>query len=207
MASKFTLPKFSMPKSGPKSEPKSGASGFDMKALKSYNWRGLKKLASPHAADDLNKFLEKMPVNVGQTMLIIAAVAWASAAGLGLFVTVQLQQLTELSAKLDDAEALKPIVPTITNEAINAAEVKAFVDSIKDVYRDITIRDNGSTIVLTSTSTANFGQWREAVGHVQNGGSGWRVNVERLCVGRECEREPLAAALTINKVSVKNPNG
>lgn len=199
MAPKFTVPKFSM--------PKSGAQGVDLKALKSLNWSALKKLTSPQATEDLNHFLEKMPVNAGKTMLIIAGVVWASAGALGLFVTVQLQSLTELGAKLEEAEALKPIVPQITNEAINATEVKKFVDDVKDVYRDITIRDNGSTIVLTASSSAYFGQWREAIGHVQNGGSGWRVNVERLCVGRECEREPLGAALKINKVSVKNPSG
>lgn len=199
MAPKFTLPKFSM--------PKAGAQGVDLKALKSFNLGTLKKLTSPQATEDLNRFLEKMPVNAGKTMLIIAGVVWATAGALGLFVTVQLQGLTELSAELEEAEALKPIVPEITNEAINAAEVKKFVDNVKDVYKDVVIKDSGSTIVLTSSSTVNFGQWREAIGHVQNGGSGWRVNVERLCVGRECEREPLAAALTINKVSVKNPNG
>lgn len=198
MAPKFTLPKFSM--------PKGGSAGLDMTALKSLNWHTIKKYTSPQATEDLNHFLEKMPGNAGQTMLIIAGVVWATAGALGLFVTVQLQGLTELSATLEESEALKPIVPEITNEAINPAEVKKFVDSIKDVYKDISIKENGAAISLTANSTAYFGQWREAIGHVQNGGSGWRVNVDKLCVGRECEREPLAASLKINKVSVKNPN-
>lgn len=198
MPSKFSLPKFSL--------PKSSESSVDFKAITSFNWHSLKKYLSPQATEDLNAFLEKLPVNAGQTMLMIAGVAWACAGGVGLYVTVQLQQLTELSAKLQEAEALKPIVPQISNEAINPAEVKKFADSIKEIYKDLTISDNGSTIVITANSTANFGQWREAVGHVQNGGSGWRVNIERLCVGRECEREPLAAALSINKVDVTTPN-
>lgn len=198
MSPKFSLPKFSFPKS---SEP-----SIDIRAIKSFNWRSLKKYLSPQATEDLNTFLEKLPINAGQTMLMIAGVAWAFAGGVGLYVTVQLQQLTELSAKLQEAEALKPIVPQIINEAINPAEVKKFTENIKEIYKDLTISDNGSTIVITANSTAHFGQWREAIGHVQNGGSGWRVNVERLCVGRECEREPLAAALAINKVDVTTPN-
>ena len=178
---------------------------IDAKKLKSFDWRSLKKYASPQASEDLNKFLEKMPVNVGQTMLVIAAVAWIAAGGIGLYVTVQLQKLTELKTELEEAEALQPRVPMISDVAINSKEVGQFVDSIKDIYTGIDIRSNGSTVTLTSKTTANFGQWREAIGHVQNGGSGWRVNVEKLCVGRECERDALSASLKINKVSVQSP--
>ena len=180
---------------------------IDWKKLQSCDWRSLKKYASPQASDDLNKFLEKMPANVGQTMLMIAAVAWSTAGAVGLYATVQIQQLTELRAELEEAEALQPIVPRISDVPIPGNEVTAFVEKIKDIYRGIDIRASGSTVVLTAKSTADFGQWREAVGHVQNGGSGWRVNVDKLCVGRECgNNTPLAAALKINKVSVTNPN-
>lgn len=175
--------------------------------MKSFDWRSLKKYTSPQASDDLNKFLEKMPTNVGQTMLIIAACAWGAAGAMGLYATVQIQQLTEMRAELEEAEALQPIVPRISDIPIPANEVTTFVEKIKDVYRGIDIRASGSTVILTAKSTGNFGQWREAIGHVQNGGSGWRVNVDKLCVGRECTNNmPLAAALKINKVSVTNPN-
>lgn len=180
---------------------------IDWKKIQSFNWRSLKKYASPQAGEDLNKFLEKLPTNAGQTMLIIAASAWAAAGAAGLYATVQIQQLTEMRAELEEAQALQPIVPRISDIPIPAAEVTAFVEKVKDIYRGIEIRASGSTVVLTAKSTADFGQWREAVGHVQNGGSGWRVNVDKLCVGRECPNNmPLAAALKINKVSVTNPN-
>ncbi len=193
MASKFTVPKMAMPQ-------------FDLKKLQNFDWRSLKKYTSPQASEDLNKFLEKMPVNAGKTMLIIAATAWGCAGMIGLYTTVQIQKLTELRAELEEAEALQPIVPTISDVAIDSTEVLKFVESVKDIYKGLEIRASGSSVSLTSTSTTGFGQWREAVGHVQNGGSGWRVNIENLCVGRECQREPLAAVLKINKVSVNNPN-
>lgn len=194
MSSKFSAPKVSIPQ-------------VDWKKLKSFDWRSLKKYASPQASDDLNKFLEKMPTNAGKTMLIIAATAWAVAGVVGLYTTVQIQQLTELRAELEEAEALQPIVPRISDIPIPPNEVTAFVEKIKDIYQGIDIRASGSTVVLTAQSTGNFGQWREAIGHVQNGGSGWRVNIDKLCVGRECAGNmPLAAALKINKVSVTNPN-
>ena len=63
----------------------------------------------------------------------------------------------------------------------------------------------GSAVSITSKATAGYAEFREAVGHVQNGGQGWRVNVDKLCVGRECKSFPLAALLKINKVSVEMP--
>lgn len=193
LASKFTLPKMAAPQ-------------FDTKKLRNFDWRSLQKYASPQASEDLNKFLEKMPTNVGQTMLIVAAVAWSCAGALGLYTTVQLRQLTELRAGLQEADALQPVVPTITDVAIDAKEVGAFIDRIKGTYKDLDIRASGATVNITSKSTINFGQWREAIGHIQNGGSGWRVNIDNLCVGRECKGNPLSASLKINKVSVNNPN-
>lgn len=178
----------------------------DLKKLQNFDWRSLKKYTDPQAAEDLNKFLEKMPVNAGNTMLIIAAVVWSVAGAVGLFTTVQVQKLTEVRAELQEAEALKPIVPTIVDTGINPNDVKEFAEKIKGVYRGIEIKPSGSGITLTAKSTGDFGQWREAVGHIQNGGSGWRVNVDSLCVGRECKGSPLHASLKINKVEVKAPS-
>lgn len=170
--------------------------------LKGFDWRSLKKFTNPHAADDLNAFLEKLPQNAGQTMLIIAGVAWGTAGAVGLYTTVQLQKLTELRAELQEAEALKPKVPQIKDVAVNAKEVESFVNRIKDTYGGLKISSSGPAISITASTTAAFGQFREAIGHVQNGGSGWRVNIDRFCVGRECEKYPLSASLKINKVSV-----
>lgn len=187
--------------------PKLEVPQFDLKKLQSFDWRSLKKYTSSQSSEDLNRFLEAMPGNVGQTMLIIAAVAWGAAGALGLYVTVQLKQLTEVRAQLQEAEALKPIVPVISDEPIDTAAVTQFVESIKNIYRGVDIRVSGSSVQLNAKSTADFAQWREAVGHIQNGGSGWRVNVDHVCVGRECKSSPLSATLKINKVSVKNPSG
>lgn len=174
-------------------------------SLKSVNWASLKKLASPQVSEDLNAFLEKLPQHVGQTMLIIVGVVWACAGGLGLYTTMQLKSLTELRADLQEAQALKPIVPVIKDVPVAPQEVKEFVKKVTGIYKGLEIKDQGSSIVITADSTAQFGMFREAVGHIQNGGSGWRVNIDRLCVGRECDRKPLAAALKINKVSVDKP--
>jgi hypothetical protein len=174
-------------------------------SLKSFDWRSLQKLTNPKVAGDLNIFLEKLPQNVGHTLLILAGVAWAVAGASGLYVTVQLKQITELRASLQEAQALKPIVPVIKDVGVAPAEVTAFVDKMKQIYDGVSIQANGSTILITAENTSAFGQFREAVGHIQNGGNGWRVNIERLCVGRECDKQPLAVSLKINKISVEKP--
>lgn len=174
--------------------------------LKDFDWRSLQKLLDPKAAGDLNAFLEKMPQNAGQTVLIAAGIAWGMAAALGLYTTIQVQQLTELRAELKEAESLTPIVPKIKDVAINKGEISPFVEKLSQIYRGLGVQQNGPTILITSSRTGSFTEFREAIGHVQNGGSGWRVSLQKLCVGRECDRQhKLAAALKINKVSVEKP--
>lgn len=164
----------------------------------------LKKLSDPKAAGDLNVFLENLPKNAGQTVLIAAGISWALAAALGLFTTMKVQELTEYRLKLQELEALKPNVPKIVDVPVSPSEVKAFAESIEEVYRGLDIKANGSTIHISSKSTSRYTEFREAIGHVQNGGDGWRVSVEKLCVGRECQQEKLGISLKINKVSVEN---
>lgn len=170
--------------------------------LKEFDWRSLQKYTSPKASRDFNSFLEKLPQNAGQTMLIIAGVAWATAGATGLFTTVQIQKLTEVRAELQEANAVQPSVPQIKDVAVSPKEVETFVEKVQNTYRGLKISSNGPRITITATTTAAFGQFREAVGHVQNGGSGWRVNIDKFCVGRECKKYPLFASLRINKVSV-----
>jgi len=170
--------------------------------LKNYDWRGLKKYTKPAAMNDFNAFLEKMPQHSGHTMLIIAGVVWGCAGAAGIYTTLQLQQLTKLRADLQSATALKPKVPEIKEVAIDTTEVENFVEKIKETYTGLSLGTNGASIEVKGAATAAFGQFREAIGHVQNGGSGWRVSFESLCVGRECDKGPLSAVLKVNKVSV-----
>lgn len=177
-----------------------------MKSLQSFDWRSLQRYLSPKVADDLNRFLEKLPARTNKTMIIIAGLSWGLAGLTGLYTTITLRKLTELRAELVEAQAVQPEVPVVRDVAVNSQQVKDFVDRIKDIYQGLTIKASGPSIVISAKSTAQFGQFREAVGHVQNGGAGWRVNVERLCVGRECERDPLAIALKISNISVEKPH-
>lgn len=175
---------------------------MQLKTFKDFN-QSLNKFVSPKAMDDLNVFLEKLPQNSSKSLLIMTAVIWGSAAALGLYTTVKMQEFTELSMERDEAKALVPVVPKIQDKPVEAREVKTFVDELQEIYKGLEIKTNSSNISIRAKSTAQFGQFREAIGHVQNGGLGWRVDVEKLCIGKECKQYPLSASLKINSVSVE----
>lgn len=179
---------------------------MNLDELKKFNWRSLQKYMNPKSADDLNVFLEKLPQHAGQTVLIAAGIAWAMAGALGLYATIQAKALTELRAEFQKADALTPIVPKISDVPINETEVAAFIKKVQKSYPDLKLQSNKSAITIMAGQTNKFAQFREAISHMQNGGSGWRVTLDKLCVGRECTAgDKLGVSLKVNKVSVENP--
>lgn len=173
-----------------------------LEKLAKFDWRSLQKYTSPQAVDKFNRFLEKMPHNTNKSLLIVAAVVWTVAGVVGLYATVKMQEFSRISLEREEAKALVPNVPTIKDKAVDGKMVAVFVDEIQQIYKGLEIKGNSANITIRAKSTAQYGEFREAIGHVQNGGSGWRVNIERLCVGKECQQYPLAAALKINQISV-----
>ncbi|AGH98645.1 hypothetical protein [Micavibrio aeruginosavorus] len=173
--------------------------------FKSFDWRSLQKYMKPQASEDLNRFLENLPQTAGQNALIAAGIAWAAAGALGLYATIQTQKMITLRAELKQVEALKPMVPKVTDVPVPAADVKSFAENLAQIYRGLKIQASGSSIQVSSTDTSRFAEFREAIGHMQNGGTGWRVTVDRMCVGRECDKDKLIALLKVNKVSVDKP--
>ncbi len=174
-------------------------------SFKAFDLQVLNRYLGSQATEDLNRFLERMPQNVGQKALIAGGIAWAAAASLGLFTMMQTQKLTELRAELQAAENLKPIVPVMTMQAVAAEQVQAWVERAKPIYAGVEINANGNQITIQSKETTNYNQFREALGHALNGGAGWRATINGLCVGRECTNNALDVSLRIEKVSIDKP--
>jgi hypothetical protein len=61
-------------------------------------------------------------------------------------------------------------------------------------------------LTLQSKDTATYTEFREALGHVVNGGNGWKVGVESFCVGRECPQNALDAAIKVEKLKIDKPS-
>lgn len=174
-------------------------------ASKSFDFRSLSKYMSGQSADDLNRFLDKVPQNAGKTALIAGGIAWGAVAALALFSMLQTQKLTELRAQLQGSESLKPIVPVITMTPVAADQVKAFADRAKDLYPGLTVTANNNVLTIQSKDTSSYAQFREIMGHVVSGGPGWKVGVDSICVGRECAQNAINVSLKIEKINIDKP--
>lgn len=172
---------------------------------KPFDWKSLQRYLNPEAASDFSRFMDTVPVHAGKGVLIAAGIAWAAVAGIGFFTVLQTKEITELRASLSESEAVKPLVPVLTLEAVSNEELKKIVERFKTVYPTLNTTTNSGTITIQSKQTANFAQFREAIGHLVNGGRGWKLEVNSLCVGRECKDSGLSAVLKVQKLKIDKP--
>lgn len=168
----------------------------------------LKRYFSPGAYKDLDVFLEQMPLRAGKMLIVAGITAWLVAGCCVVYVVTQANHVMGLRADILKAETLKPTVPVITQAPVDTAEVDAFSKHLSELYPQITINGIGNRIEIRGTSTDKYGAFREAVGHSFNGGTGWRLNVEEMCVGRECKASTaLYGAFTVYRLRVDKPAG
>lgn len=172
---------------------------------KSFDWKSLQKFLDPEAANDFSRFMDKMPGHAGKGALIAAGIAWATVAAFGLFTVMQAKEITELKASLETTETIKPLVPKITLAPVPAPELTKAATAFKSLYPSLTISANGATLSVKSKQTADFAQFREAIGQVINSGKDWKVTVDTICVGRECKDSGLSASLKIQKLKIDKP--
>lgn len=172
----------------------------------SFDWKSLQKYLNPQAADDFSRFMDTIPVHAGKGALIAAGVIWGAAAALGLFTMMQAKDLTLVRAELQTTEALKPIVPVLSMVSAPKDDVKRVADQFKQIYTTLTVNGSSDKFTIQSKKTSDFIQFREALGHIVNGGPGWKVSIEALCIGRECKGTALNAALKIQKLKIDKPS-
>lgn len=165
----------------------------------------IKKLLSPHAYKDMDSFVREMPMRAGQTILIAGGVVWMIAAAGFVFTTVESEKIAKLRADVFKAEALKPVVPTIVNRPVDAEALKEFALVANQQYPNVEISTSAEKITLKATDLQSYWSWREAVGHVFNGGAGWRLSIDSLCAGRECKDGALNATFSVNTLEVQQP--
>jgi len=163
----------------------------------------LNKYLSPQGLADLNQFIEDMPLRAGYAACIVAGVVWFIA-GLSIVYAVTVaQNVAEIRTQLAQAEAQKPVVPSVQQTAINATEIEEFVKRINPLYRDVQISSSNNVITFRSSQGRYFGAWREAINHAYNGGQGWRLSLQSLCVGRECKAGFLSGEFAVNRLVVQ----
>jgi len=167
----------------------------------------LKRLFSPHAYRNLDTFVEQLPLRAGQGIIIAGVAAWLAAGLAVTYVTMQANHVMALRADILKAESLKPSVPVISKIPVGEAELQPLVKRLTALYPQINISSSGNQVLIRGALTDKYGAYREAAGHVFNGGKGWRMNVESMCVGRECEGAQLLGTFSVNRLQVDKPAG
>ena len=168
-----------------------------------FDMNSLNKYFSAQSANDLNAFIESMPMRAGYGVLIAAGIAWLLAGLAVVYATTVATNVAEIRTELIKTEASKPLVPKLSKIAVPDSEVKAFVERTDPLYKDVVITHDGNSIKLNANSGRFFGAFREAINHAYNGGQGWRLSLQSMCVGRECEKQGfLSGEFTINRLKV-----
>lgn len=148
-----------------------------------------KKLTHPQASKDVMAFLQDLPNKIGTTILAVGGITWGVALAIVMYASVQSQQIASLKSEIANTQGLTPPVPKVTSVKVETEELEKFIEKAKAQYEDngVTFSVQNDKIQIKSDSGRRYGVFREAVGHLQNGGTGWQVSVETLCVGRECK--------------------
>jgi hypothetical protein len=169
-----------------------------------FDLNSLNKYMSPQAMGDLNKLLEEMPIRAGYGVLIAAAVVWLFAGLAVVYATTVAKDVAEIRAELVKSEALQPVVPNLVEEPVPDAEIVKFTERTDPLYKNVSLAANGGVITVQSNSGRYFGAFREAINHAYNGGQGWRLALQSLCVGRECEKGVfLKGEFKVNRLRVQ----
>ncbi len=180
--------------------------GMVLKSDKKVNWGIVKRLFSSQTFKDFDKFLDALPRRAGLSPIIAAGVMWVAAGVSILFAYTKSMEMSEIQKQFLEAEALTPSVPKIEAIKISDAELEPFVLKLAKVYPNLRINfRRGGKVSVQANSTKLYTQWRAAIDHFSYGRSGWRVAVEEMCVGRECEGMPLFATIRIEQVSISVP--
>lgn len=153
-----------------------------------FDLNSLNKYLSAQAMGDLNIFLEQLPMRAGHGVLIAAGVVWLFAGMAVVYSTVIAKDVAEIRAELVKSEALMPVVPKLVELPVEDSELQGFVDRVDPLYTNVSLTKIENKLILQSASGRYFGAFREAINHAYNGGQGWRLSLESLCVGRECEK-------------------
>lgn len=177
--------------------------GLKAKSASSFNWRKLQKYLNPQAVKDFDKLLDNLPLTVGYNAIIAAALMWLLAGGAFFFASSETKKATELRAELLAVEALKPPVPEVVYTPVSKAALEEMAKRINELgYPELTLRAESDGSMKITGPTSALGAFRNAIGQVAFGDKGWRVELQSLCAGRECEGSGLSADLKISAARI-----
>lgn len=170
-----------------------------------FDYRQYQKYFSPQAVKDFDHFLDNLPQNVGKMTLFAAGGIWLIAAVSVLFAVTDVNKLSQITTDKISAEAMTPKLPKIEEKPVDSKVIAAYITDIKDSYAKLTITSQKSGEVSASAqSTAAYAEFRRFLDQLQYGGENWRVDIKKLCIGRECKGQQIQATLVVSEVRISD---
>lgn len=168
-----------------------------------FNFQKYQKYFSSQAVKDLDRFLDTLPQNAGKLVLMAAAGIWLFASIGALFAVTEVSKLSEMKMEKTSATALTPKLPKIVERPVDNKVLVDYIEDIKNSYSRLTITTQKSgEVTVTATTTASYTEFRRFVDQLQYGADNWRVDIKRLCIGRECKGQQIQAGLIVSEVRI-----
>ncbi len=118
------------------------------------------------------------------------------------------QVYAKLRTELLEARAVQPIVPTITEEPVPAAETAAKTDALKKVFKDLSITANDGSLTVSVDDPKYYGAFLQSVYAIMALGEGYKVTMTEMCQGSDCKTKStkpfLYAAFDVKKLKVES---
>ncbi len=166
----------------------------------------IKRYTSAQSMKDLDVFLDDLPLNVGYNALIAAGIACLMGAGSVWFAAQETEKVSKLHADLMNVQALQPPVPILKYTPVSKDVIKDMSDKIKKTYKGLNIEGGSDgSVTITAQDTDFFPQFLAAISYLQRGGKSWKVMINSLCVGRDCNGSKLSANLQVQMVRFGEP--
>lgn len=175
--------------------------------LKKFDVSSLQKYFTPQGVKDLDRFLDALPLNVGTNALIVVGLVLSMAAASVWFTAQETEKVSKLHYDLISVEALQPPVPVLNYTPVKQIVLKPIADKIAKTFAGITTGGQGDgEVTFSAQDTDYFPQFLAAISYLQRGGKNWKVQISKLCVGRDCKTGGhLSATMKVETVTFGDP--
>lgn len=138
-----------------------------------------------------------------QSLFPMMIAIWAVAIGLFIATSYQLYMLSAMKAGVETGQTQISNTPYIDYYSVSQQDLQDYITLIQSDYRalDIEIAEGGIIHVRSKETTA-YRAFRQFLDHLQYGGALWRVDVKKLCLGRDCSPNQIEATLRVVDVRV-----
>jgi hypothetical protein len=168
----------------------------------------IKNLFSARSVKALDKFLDAIPANVGLNVVLVVGMMWLVAIAFLYMAVQQLEDTAMIRREFLQVESLKPPIPEMKYVLVKKEKLVEFGDNVSLIYKGLHVSVKGDgKVSITAQDTDFFPQFISGISYFQRGDRDWRVNISKLCAGRDCKGSKLSTDLKIEKVMVEGSSG